>query len=60
VAPGPADRTVADLVDPLRPGDALSLVNVTTKATGQDTADWPIARILSMAAVLETTAAQFE
>jgi len=54
--PGPAERTIGDLTDPLRPGDVTSIINLVSKATKQDAAEWPIHRLLGMVSVLEATA----
>lgn len=53
--PTAAARTIGDLIDPLRPGDMTTVINVVTQATGQDAADWTVGRLFGMLEVLEAS-----
>lgn len=51
------ERTLGDLLDPLRPGRVVDIVNAVTRETGVDAEGWRIDRLLSMVAGLEADAA---
>lgn len=52
------ERTLGDLLDPLRPGRMTDLVNSVTRETGIDAATWRVDRLLRMVASIEYAAAQ--
>lgn len=55
--PRPDERTVGDLVSPVRPGArAVDAVNAASRAVGRDVADWPVDRLLAMLATLDAEA----
>lgn len=56
--PTPTERTIGDLLDPMRPGEVMSVINLVTKATNQDAMGWSWNRLASMLTVLEVSAAQ--
>jgi len=47
------ERTLGDLLSPVRPGRMVDCVNAVTRETGVDAADWRVSRMLSMLAGIE-------
>jgi len=58
--PTSADRTLADLIDPTRPGSVMVMVNATSREVGQDVAQWSFMRIWGLYVQLETEARERE
>ena len=56
--PGPGERSVGDVIDPFRPGQATDTVNAVSRGMGMDVAGWSWDRIVSMAATLQHEARQ--
>lgn len=54
--PATAERTVGDLVSPLRSGRAMDVVNQVSREVGSDVGEWSFDRILSLYGGLEAEA----
>jgi hypothetical protein len=50
---GVGDQTLGDIVDPLRSGSGMEVVNTVTAMTGIDAADWGWPRVVAFVAGLE-------
>jgi hypothetical protein len=56
--PATYERTLADLIDPTRPGRMQDVVNAVSRDVGTDTAEWGAARLLSALVPIQREAEQ--